>query len=54
MNANVTNYTEMFLDSATGLNAKIIVNYTSKTESLVDNMILTKSSNSNVVKGKQL
>ena len=54
MNANVTNYTEMFLDSATGSNAKIIVNYTAETETLVDNMILTKSSNSNVVKGIQI
>ena len=54
MNPNITNYTNMFLASATSSNAKIIVNYTSKTESLVDNMILTKSSNSNVIKGKQL
>ena len=53
MNPNVTekNYKNMFLNAATDPNAKIIVNYTSETETLVDNMIKTKSSNSNVVKG---
>ncbi len=53
MNPNVTeeNYKNMFYNVATDPNAKIIVNYTSETETLVDNMIKTKSSNSNVVKG---
>ena len=53
MNPNVTeeNYKNMFAGAATDPNAKIIVNYTSETETLVDNMIKTKSSNSNVVKG---
>ena len=53
MNPNVTeeNYKNMFLNAATDPNAKIIVNYTSETETLVDNMIKTKSPNSNVVKG---
>ena len=53
MNPNVTeeNYKNMFYNAATDPNAKIIVNYTSETETLVDNMIKTKSSNSNVVKG---
>ena len=53
MNPNVTeeNYKIMFNGAATDPNAKIIVNYTSETETLVDNMIKTKSSNSNVVKG---
>ena len=53
MNPNVTekNYENMFYGAATDPNAKIIVNYTSETETLVDNMIKTKSSNSNVVKG---
>ena len=53
MNPNVTeeNYKNMFDRAATDPNAKIIVNYTSETETLVDNMIKTKSSNSNVVKG---
>ena len=53
MNPNVTeeNYKNMFDRAATDPNAKIIVNYTAETETLVDNMIKTKSSNSNVVKG---
>ena len=50
-NANVTNYTDMFKGSATEVGAKIVVNYTTETESLVDQMIATKSANSNVVKG---
>ena len=50
-NANVTNYTDMFSGAATESGAKIVVNYTSETESLVDQMIATKSANSNVVKG---
>ena len=56
MNPNVTeeNYKKMFSDAATDPNAKIIVNYTSETETLVDNMIATKSSNSNVIKGTKL
>ena len=54
MNANVTEYSSMFYNAATDPNAKIIVNYTSATSTLVDNMIATKSSNSNVVKGKQI
>ena len=52
MNANAV-YDGMFLGAATEGDAKIIVNYTSETESLVDNMIATKSANSNVVKGVQ-
>ena len=54
MNANVTDYAQMFSNAATDPNAKIIVNYTSATSSLVDSMIATKSSNSNVVKGNQI
>ena len=54
MNPNVTNYIDMFLYAATDSNAKIIVNYTAETETLVDNMLLTKSSNSNIVKGIQI
>ncbi len=50
-NANVTNYTDMFSGASTESGAKIVVNYTSETESLVDQMIATKSANSNVVKG---
>ena len=50
-NANVKDYDFMFSSAATASNAKITVNYTTETESLVDKMIATKSSNSNVVKG---
>ena len=52
--SRVTNFSSIFYGAATDPNAKIVVNYTSKIESLVDQMIETKSSNSNVVKGKQL
>ena len=44
----------MFSGAATDPNAKIIVNYIADASTLVDNMIATKSSNSNVIKGKQL
>ena len=47
----VTSYTNMFSGAATEPGAKIVVNYTTETESLVDQMIATKTSNSNVVKG---
>ena len=56
MNPNVTekNYENMFYGAATDPNAKIIVNYTSETETLVDNMIKIKTANSNVIKGIQV
>ena len=54
MNANVTNYEYMFYNAATDPNAKITVNYIAAASTLVDNMIATKSSNSNVVKGTEL
>lgn len=54
VNINTTTYNYMFSTAATDPNAKITVNYTSETESLVDKIIATKSYNSNVVKGKQL
>ena len=44
----------VFYDVATKSGSKITVNYTSATSSLVDKMIATKSSNSNVVKGVQV
>ena len=50
-NAGTTTCTYMFSGAATASGAKITVNYTSATSSLVDSMIATKSSNSNVVKG---
>ena len=56
MNANITtnNYSNMFTSAATNPNAKIVVNYIADASTLVDKMIATKSSNSNVVKGKQI
>ena len=54
MNVNVTNYSDMFCFAATASGSKIIVNYIADASTLVDNMIATKSSNSNIVKGKQL
>ena len=50
-NVGTTTYENMFLRAATESGAKITVNYTSATSSLVDSMIQTKSENSNVVKG---
>ena len=52
--SRVTNFSSIFYDAATDPNAKIVVNYTSIEESLIDRMIANKSSNSNVVKGKQI
>ena len=54
MNANITDYTGVFSGAATDPNAQITVNYIADASTLVDNMIATKSSNSNIVKGKQL
>jgi surface protein len=53
-NPNVKYYSDMFKDVATKAGSKITVNYTSETSALVDQMIATKSSNSNVVKGVQV
>ena len=54
MNAGITNYAQMFSNTATDPNAKITVNYIAAASTLVDNMIATKSANSNIVKGKQI
>ena len=54
MNAGITDYAQMFYNAATDPNAKITVNYIAAASTLVDNMIATKSSNSNVVKGNQI
>ena len=51
MNANVTDYSSMFYRAATASGSEIIVNYIASASTLVDNMIATKSSNSNVIKG---
>ena len=51
-NPNTTSYSYMFSTVATNAGSLIKVNYTSETSELVDKMIETKSSNSNVVKGE--
>ena len=53
MNTNTT-YENMFTDAATASGSKITVNYIAAASTLVDQMIATKSSSSNVVKGKQI
>ncbi|MBO5138335.1 MAG: BspA family leucine-rich repeat surface protein [Bacilli bacterium] len=49
--SKVTDYSGMFSYAATNDGAQITVNYTNDTSSIVDQMIATKSENSNVVKG---
>ena len=51
MNANVSNYTNMFFKAATASGSKITVNYIADASTLVDNMIATKAYDSNVIKG---
>ena len=48
------NYSSMFLDAALGDGAKVILNYTNDTLSIVDNIISNskQASNANIVKGK--
>ena len=55
-NANVSadSYKYMFSGAATDPNAQITVNYIADASTLVDSMIATKSSNSNIVKGSQI
>ena len=50
MNANVNDY-YMFSNAATNSGSQITVNYIETASTLVDNMIASKSSNSNVIKG---
>lgn len=50
----VTSYRQMFTKTATEDGAQITVDYSSDTSSLVDNMIATKSTDSNVIKGSLL
>ncbi len=54
MSTGVTSYYYMFSGAATNEGALITVNYIADASTLVDNMIATKSSNSNVVKGVQI
>ena len=53
-NPNTTSYINMFKSVATKDGSQIIVNYTSETEALVDEIIATKSPDSNVIKGVQV
>lgn len=50
-NPNVMSYNSMFYYSSINENSQLVVNYTSETSDLVDEMIATKSSNANVIKG---
>ena len=50
-NANVKYYDQMFLVAATNSGAQITVNYIVSASALVDKMIATKSTQSNVIKG---
>lgn len=49
-----TNYVGMFAWAATEEGSSVTVNYTQDASTLVDNMIATKNSNSNVIKGIQV
>ena len=51
MNPNIKDYSNMFQGAATASGSKITVNYIASASTLVDKMIATKSSNSNVIKG---
>ncbi len=53
-NANNRVYSSMFYNAATNSGTRITVNYAASASALVDEMIKTKSYNSNVVKGNQI
>lgn len=48
---NIDSYLDMFSESAIEEGSQITVNYTAETSDLVDQMLTTKSDNSNVIKG---
>lgn len=50
-NVNLSSYANIFTNTAVQDGTQLIVNYTTETEALVDKMLKTKSSSSNVVKG---
>ena len=54
MNPNTTNYDEMFINCSTEIGTKFIVNYKSGCQTMAQNMVNTKSSNSNVILGVQV
>ncbi len=49
-NPNITTYEYMLTNAAINEESQIIINYTQETSDLVDQMILTKSENSNIIK----
>ncbi len=53
-NNTVSSYNGMFSGASTKVGSVIMVNYMVGANQLVDNMIATKSENSNVIKGKQI
>lgn len=53
LNNSVTSYVGVFEGASTTAGTKISVNYTTTSSSLVDKMVATKSSNSNVMKGSR-
>ena len=54
MNPDITNYSVMFSNCSTDQSAKFTVNYKSGCQTVAQNMVNTKSSNSNVVLGSQV
>ena len=54
MSTSIVDYQSMFENAATASGAKITVNYVAAASDLADNLISSKSANSNVVKGSQI
>ena len=54
MNPNITSYDNMFFGFVLDSNSKIIVNFIDSTSDIVDLLIATKSTNSNVIKGGKI
>ena len=52
-NPNITNYSNMFNNCSTDSSAKFVVNYVSDCKKIAQNLVSTKSSNSNVSLGKE-
>ncbi len=53
-NIGMTSYSGIFWNSAVNEGAQIIVNYTKETAELIDDVINTRSNNSNVIKGEEI
>lgn len=52
INSHIEGYGSMFTGAATTPSSQIIVNYTQEAADIIDDMIATKSENSNVIKGR--